>query len=143
MEALSIRIFAFIFFISISGVCISSDEGSGDEYSFEHVSTQDLLFQAYEDDLESQYQLGLRYENGRGVPKNIKDSLYWYRTAAKRGHVNAKFRLGVLYVEHAVLFRKEGQIDISKKIYGIGIEWLEDAAEEGHSKAQAKMDGLK
>jgi TPR repeat protein len=52
---------------------------------------------AEQGDARSQYNLGLLYENGRGVPKDYKQAFAWYRKAADQGYANAQFNLGVMY----------------------------------------------
>lgn len=46
---------------------------------------------------EAQYELGVLYGNGDGVPQDLAQSLKWLRLAAKGGH--AKAREGVAFME--------------------------------------------
>lgn len=48
-------------------------------------------------DTEAQYQLGLMYRQGLGVPKNDAQAASWYHLAAEQGHAGARFQLHVLY----------------------------------------------
>jgi TPR repeat protein len=50
-------------------------------------------------DAESEYQLGLRYEHGDGVPIDYAAAAAWYRKSADHGHVPASAHLGSLYVD--------------------------------------------
>jgi TPR repeat protein len=45
-------------------------------------------------DALAQYFLGLLYENGNGVEKNIKEAMRWYRNAADQGNTMAMVDLG-------------------------------------------------
>lgn len=45
----------------------------------------------------AQFNLGLLYDSGRGVPQDHKEAAAWYRKAADRGYPAAQFNLGVLY----------------------------------------------
>ena len=45
----------------------------------------------------AQYNLGLTYANGRGVPQHYKTAVKWYRLAAEQGNANAQNNLGMLY----------------------------------------------
>ena len=45
----------------------------------------------------AQYNLGLMYANGRGVPQDYKTAVKWYRLAAEQGNANAQNNLGMLY----------------------------------------------
>lgn len=47
-------------------------------------------------DVYSKTQLGLLYEYGRGVPKNLQEAVYWYKQAAEKGDVIAQERLRLL-----------------------------------------------
>lgn len=44
----------------------------------------------------AQYNLGLCYERGNGVTKNLEQAVYWYRKAAAQGHPKAKDLLNKL-----------------------------------------------
>ena len=46
---------------------------------------------------DSQFNLGLMYENGIGVSKDEKKAVAWYLKAAQRGNSNAQYNLAVLY----------------------------------------------
>ena len=37
------------------------------------------------------------YSKGQGVPQDRKAAIKWYKLAAKQGHANAQFNLGVAY----------------------------------------------
>jgi TPR repeat protein len=45
----------------------------------------------------AQYNLGLMYDNGRGVTQDYKESAKWYRKSVEQGHAEAQYNLGVLY----------------------------------------------
>ena len=45
----------------------------------------------------AQYQLGLLYANGQGVPKDDAQARQWYEKAANQGHPLAQVNLGGLY----------------------------------------------
>jgi TPR repeat protein len=45
----------------------------------------------------AQYNLGLMYDNGRGVTQDYKESVKWYRKSVEQGHASAQYNLGVLY----------------------------------------------
>ena len=45
----------------------------------------------------AQFNLGVRYANGQGVPQNDEMAGRWYRRAARQGHARAQSNLGVLY----------------------------------------------
>ncbi len=45
----------------------------------------------------AQYNFGLMYENGRGVPQDDAEAMKWFRKAAEQGHAKAQNNLGVNY----------------------------------------------
>lgn len=48
-------------------------------------------------DERAQYNIGLMYEHGRGLPLDQDQALKWYRRAAERGAVPAQHNLGTMY----------------------------------------------
>ena len=56
-----------------------------------------LRARAEEGVAEAQYNLGLRYAAGAGVPQNDVQALRWFRLAAEQGHADAQFNLGTMY----------------------------------------------
>ena len=46
---------------------------------------------------DSQYNLGLMYEQGIGVSKDEKEAIVWYRKSAVQGNAFAQYNLAVLY----------------------------------------------
>jgi TPR repeat protein len=45
----------------------------------------------------AQYNLGIIYSTGEGVPKDLRNSLYWYEKSAQQGFTKALTVLGELY----------------------------------------------
>ena len=52
---------------------------------------------ALQDIADAQYYLATLYDDGRGVEANSAMAAYWYRRAAKLGHLNAQYNIGVAY----------------------------------------------
>ena len=48
---------------------------------------------AEQGDVRAQNNLGVRYENGQGVGKDINEAVKWYRKAAEQGDAKAKENL--------------------------------------------------
>ena len=46
---------------------------------------------------DAQYNLGVMYDKGKGVPENDKTALKWYRLAAKQGLADAQYNLKWMY----------------------------------------------
>ncbi len=45
----------------------------------------------------AQYNLGLMYDEGKGVPQNYAEAIEWYRKAAEQGDAYAQHNLGNMY----------------------------------------------
>jgi TPR repeat protein len=75
---------------------------------------------------DAQFNLGVMYYKGRGVPKNYKTAVKWYTLAAEQGNASAQFYLGVMYR------RGKGV----PKNYKTALKWYTLAAEQGHAFAQ-------
>jgi len=48
-------------------------------------------------DADSQYNLGLMYEQGIGISKDETQAVGWYRKSSEQGNSNAQYNLAVLY----------------------------------------------
>ena len=79
-----------------------------------------------------QYNLGVMYRNGDGVPQDHKTALKWYTLAAEQGHADAQFGLGVMYDSG------RGVIQDDKA----ALKWYTLAAEQGNTLAQLKLGGM-
>ena len=47
----------------------------------------------------AQFNLGLMYANGRGVPQDDSQAVVWYKKAAEQGHPIAQYNLGAMYAK--------------------------------------------
>lgn len=54
-----------------------------------------LTLAAEQGHAEAQYELGLIYEFGHGVEKNIPQAIKWYQKAAEQGHAKAYETLNI------------------------------------------------
>ena len=52
---------------------------------------------AEQGDALAQFNLGLMYDIGEGVPENDAEAVKWYRLAAEQGRADAQYNLGVMY----------------------------------------------
>ena len=100
----------------------------------------------------AQFNLGLMYENGDGIPQDyssespsrkmswlsiralhLKEAEKWYIKSAKKGNSNAMFNLGVMY--HNEKLPKDNPY--------IAYAWFSVAKENGHELAERNLDILK
>ena len=77
----------------------------------------------------AQYNLGVCYENGRGVTRNYAEAVKWYTKAAEQGDVQAQRNLGVCY--------RDGQ-GVTQS-YAEAVKWFTKAAEQGYAQAQFNL----
>ena len=84
---------------------------------------------AEQGDALAQYNLGVLYRKGRGVPQDDVQARQWYAKAAAQGLAKAQFNLGTLY------FNGEG----ASKDYQQALRWFRLAADQGEALAQTKM----
>jgi len=61
------------------------------------LAFKEFLAAAKEGHADSQFNLGVMYEQGVGVSKNEKEAFFWYNKSASQGNAPAQFNLGVLY----------------------------------------------
>ena len=81
---------------------------------------------------DAQYNLGVMYRKGRGVPQDDAEAVKWYRKAAEQGHAVAPVSLGVMYV------RGRGV----RQDYAAALQWWRKAAEQGVAGAQNNLGVL-
>jgi len=114
---------------------------------------------------EEQWQIGLKYRDGRGVEKDMKEAVKWFSSAALKGHPIAQRDLGTMYrrglgvkkndEEAAKWFRKSANQGYMKAQRDLGIahqfgrgvpkdeaeavRWYRKAADQGERKAQTNL----
>jgi len=77
----------------------------------------------------AQVNLGLRYQDGRGVSQDYREALVWYRKAAEQGYAPAQVNLGKMYENGQGVSKDETQ----------AVAWYRKAAEQGYAIAQANL----
>lgn len=61
------------------------------------LAYKEFLTAAKDGHADSQFNVGLMYEQGIGVGKDEKEAVVWYGKSATQGNAAAQFNLGVLY----------------------------------------------
>jgi localization factor PodJL len=77
----------------------------------------------------AEYEIALRYAEGRGIPVNLEEAANWFERAAGRGVAPAQYRLGSLY-EKGQGVKKD--IEKARRLYT-------SAAEKGNAKAMHNL----
>jgi localization factor PodJL len=73
----------------------------------------------------AEFEIGMRYSDGRGVPANLETAVVWFERAAGKGLAPAMYRLGSLY-EKGVGVKKD--LEKARQLYLAG-------ADKGNAKA--------
>ena len=81
---------------------------------------------------DAQYNLGVMYNEGKGVPQDDKTAVKWYKLAAKQGYAHAQYNLGVMHE------RGEGV----PEDYKTAVKWYKLAAEQGYADAQGNLGAM-
>jgi TPR repeat protein len=90
------------------------------------------LNQANAGAVTAQYEMGLRYANGEGVPQNYQDAMTWFAKASDAGNAKAQWKLALGYLEGIGVPRDERQ----------AIVWLKRAANNGDTRAQRALSEM-
>jgi TPR repeat protein len=87
------------------------------------------LARATSGDPTAQYEIAVRYAEGRGVTKDYTRAAAWFREAAINGVAAAQYDLGILYEKGLGLTRDPIEAVI----------WYQSAADQNHPIAQARL----
>jgi TPR repeat protein len=89
------------------------------------LETETLLENTEKGTAEDQYQLGMRYERGVGVPQSYLEAVRWYRLAAMQGYRDGQYKLCEMSE------RGQGL----PQDYQEALRWCGLAADQGHGRA--------
>ena len=112
-----ISIIGFCFFVFCSSI-------SGQQDFVDSVRAQ-----AERGDAVAQYNLGVMYAEGRGVPLDDTEAVRWYRLAAEQGDIVAQANLGLMYAEGRGVPLDDAE----------AVRWYRLAAEQGDVVAQVNL----
>ena len=87
---------------------------------------------AEQGEASAQYNLGLMFDNGQGVPQDYATAVSWYRKAAEQGHAAAQNNLGAMYAHGQGV----------PQDYAAAASWYRKAAEQGNAMAQYNLGVL-
>ena len=109
----------------------SADRGSTSQGS-QAKSLPDLRKLAGQGDADAQWQIGVRYHNGEGVPRDDVQAMQWFLRAADQGHVTAQATLGAYYWAGRGVPQ-----DLSKAYF-----WSALALAQGDENSKSRLEGL-
>ena len=87
---------------------------------------------AEQGDADAQFNLGVMYDMGLGVPQDYQEAVRWYRRAAEQGNAGAQNNLGFMY----------GNAQGVPKDYVLAHMWLNLVAAKGLKDAGELRDFL-
>jgi TPR repeat protein len=76
-------------------------------------------------DAEAQYNLGVMYDEGAGIERDLARAAEWYRKAAEQGFVDAQINLGMMYYHGQGFARDDAE----------AAKWFGRAASQGDREA--------
>tara|TARA_R110000824_G_scaffold375227_1_gene565948 strand:- start:795 stop:1439 length:645 start_codon:yes stop_codon:yes gene_type:complete len=79
-----------------------------------------------------QYDLGVMYERGVGVPQDYKTAVKWYTLSAEQGYATAQTNLGQMYRNGLGVLQD----------YKTAVKWFTRASEQGDAHAQTKLAAM-
>ena len=162
---LAFGLFTLLFSASLAiSACSNRYEDASAAYERGDFETASRLLKplAEEGNAKAQYNLGVMYHNGEGVPQDYTETMKWYRRAGEQGIAVAHYNLGVMYhegegvpqdrTEAAKWFRKAAEQGNARAQYNLGVmyrkgegvpqdntetmKWYRKAAEQGIADAQ-------
>ena len=81
----------------------------------------------------AQYNLALKYANGRWVRQDDSEAVGWYRKSAEQGHAVAQNNLGAMYESGRGVRQDDAE----------AVRWFRKAAEQGYAAVRKYLKRLK
>lgn len=78
----------------------------------------------------AQYNLGVMYKKGQGVPQDYAEAAKWFRKAAEQGRADAQSNLGMMY---------ENGLGGLPRDFSEALNWFHKAADQGDAIAQGNL----
>lgn len=95
-------------------------------------SLAELRKLADQGDADAQWQIGVRFHNGEGVPHDDAQAMRWFQRAAEQGHVTAQATLGAYYWAGRGVPQ-----DLSQAYF-----WSALALAQGDENSKSRLEGL-
>src|SRR6266487_6496664 len=117
-------IFTLLLASSVAVVQLAGQQTKADQKPIGEVKAK-----AEAGDADSQVELGLRYLDGKDVPKNQVEAVKWFRKAAEQNYARGQNGLGVSYGEGEGVAKDQVE----------AVKWFRKAAEQNFAKAQVNL----
>ena len=93
------------------------------------TAVQELRPPAKQGNAQAQYNLGVMYHRGLGVPQDYREAVRWFRKAAEQGSADAQNNLGAMYGNGLGVSQDHRE----------AVRWYSKAAEQGSADAQGNL----
>jgi TPR repeat protein len=128
------RRFLFAVFLVVACATVAAADAIGDAESTynrgDYTKAARLLRPlADQGNARAQFNLGVMYERGQGVPQFDTEAVQWYRLAADEGYAHAQSNLGVMYYAGHAVPQNDRE----------AFKWIRRAAEQGQANAQGNL----
>jgi len=115
----------------LMGGCIEDKRADKAYLHGEYSKTaKELRYLAENGDVRAQYDLGVLYDRGQGVPQDDHEAMNWYHRAAEQGEARAQYNLGLMYANGQGI----------KQDYAEAYYWITLAATQGNVHAVEARD---
>ncbi len=112
---------------------------------------EEVMEQAEQGSAAAQFNLGVLYYNGQGVPQDYAEAVKWFRMSAENGHADAQFILGWLCDEDRgqsqqhilnTMHNARGLARVVQQDDAEALKWYHMAAKQGHALAQHGLGAM-
>lgn len=124
--------------MAMLGICVymalasAADVPAPKPIDYESLKLAEVVKRANGNDARAQFELGSRFNYGRGTPKNVREALVWLRRAAQSGQTDAQRLLAVkLYNGYDV-----------ETDYDEALRWTQRLAESGDAPGQMMLGSM-
>jgi TPR repeat protein len=131
MDAVSRTILAVFMLLLMAGPAWAGfDEGMAAAGRRDYIAAaEEWLPLAEQGHVGAQYNIGVLYDQGLGVPQDFGEATKWYRLAAEAGHVDAQANLGFAYQQGRGVAPDNAE----------AARWYRLAADQGDVEAQMNL----
>ncbi|MCR4299384.1 MAG: trypsin-like peptidase domain-containing protein [Gallionella sp.] len=125
------KLFLILMFVTAVGACSESSPPLSKQEAALPAENRlaQLQKQADSGDADAQFNLGVMYRKGEGVPKDANKAVEWWQKAAAQGYAKAQYSLGWMYYNGVGVPK-----DTTK-----AVEWYQKAATQGNASAQINL----
>ena len=136
VQRMIFRIAAAAVFMAMAQIAVAADFDAGQEaYERGDYATAFREFHplAEQGDADAQFNLGVMYGRGEGVPQDYAEAAAWYRRAAEQGDANAQYNLGVKY--------EQGKGVLEDFVFAYA--WFNLAVAQGNENAREDREAIR